>query len=163
MRPIPPVDFHTFFFFFSSGIVSLSLLWKENYTRTYPRYARLSISRFHSSLSFLFFSFLFFFSFGRRKGRGSKNLSLSLSPASLKFKAALFEFIPPVIWSERESEGAANRPFSSKGNNARARAGNDLWRSTGSEEKARDTWMGRGERGFGVREAPFVAARTRGG
>lgn len=85
--------------------------------------------------------FFLLFSEEQEEG-GSKGGKICL-PASSKLKSIVLEFIPWIYGASENDEEQRNRPFSSKGNNARARARarNDLWRSTGSEEKARDTWM----------------------
>lgn len=91
MRPIPPVDFHTFF---SSGIVSSGrrgILERIHSTLDYPSLD--SVPRFFS-LSLSPFSFSFF---GGTRGRAR------ISPAACsKFKASS-RIYSPAIWSERES------------------------------------------------------------
>ena len=154
MRPIPPVDFHTFF---SSGIVSSGrrgILERIHTTLDYPSLD--SVPRFFSlSLSLSPFPFSFF---GGTRGRAR------ISPAACsKFKASS-RIYSPAIWSEREAARSSEPAIFLEGEQ-RARAGNDLWRSTGSEEKARDTWMHADGATKGGSESARLRSlqRTRGG
>lgn len=153
MRPIPPVDFHTFF---SSGIVSSGrrgILERIHTTLDYPSLD--SVPRFFSlSLSLLF---PFPFSEEREGGQGS------LPPPAQSLRRAL-EFIPRLYGASERAARSSEPAIFLEGEQG-ARAGNDLWRSTGSEEKARDTWMHADGATKGGSESARLRSlqRTRGG
>lgn len=106
MRPIPPVDFHTFF----SSLVS-SPLEGEAYPRYIP--ARSSVSRF------LFFPFFFLFlSFWRGARRGK--ILFSVKSKALESLSNLF----PRVYGASEREPAIFLKEQGE------QEGNDLWRSS---------------------------------